>query len=765
MEDDVIVCLSCHKIENSKTMMEKETAHTRPDIVDDSVDVSGDDSDDDSVVLAEEHSDRLTSTKTGGEDERRTLGRKETRAVSVLRFIVIVVIASAAALVATGVYIFTRGSEEDEFETQFAAHSNRVVESFQDSVELKLGAIDALSILTTSHALSTGATFPNVTIPNFEVHGASTRILADALLLFWMPLVTDETRDGWEEFSVANQNQLITSFIAETTLRDAQDELYESDRRLQALGEFHENIYGVGEDGSAVDKPEGSGPFLPLWQMSPALPLPELLNVNLLDISSSAGSYNEVLRSKEAVLGASNDLTDGEDAIFNVFLANGQYRASMEEYDERSPITSMAYPVFDSFGADREVVGVLATNLYWRLYFEDILPPDANGIICVLENTFNQTSTYAIYGPDVKYLGPGDLHDSRFDYLEVVDEVTNYVQARSSRETRSYTSVDLNSEYNRYTLRVYPSRTMENDYVTSTPVVFASIVAFIFVFTSLVFVSYDWLVQRRQKVVMDKAVKSGAIVSSLYPEVVRDRLFEEKEKAPVKDNMWKSSMYGAKAFEKPVEPANKARPIADNFLNTTVLFADIVGFTSWSSKRQPTEVFELLETLYHTFDEIAARHGVFKVETIGDCYMAVTGVPEPQDDHAVRMVKFARDCMIIMAPQVLVSLQDQLGKDTADLGFRVGLHSGSVTAGVLRGSKSRFQLFGDTVNTASRMESNGSKGRLHISQTTADELTKAGKAHWLTPREDKIVAKGKGEMQTYWVTWKSFTTATKSINL
>jgi class 3 adenylate cyclase len=125
-------------------------------------------------------------------------------------------------------------------------------------------------------------------------------------------------------------------------------------------------------------------------------------------------------------------------------------------------------------------------------------------------------------------------------------------------------------------------------------------------------------------------------------------------------------------------------------------------------------------------------------------------------------VKFARDCMIIVAPQVLVSLQDQLGKDTADLGFRVGLHSGSVTAGVLRGSKSRFQLFGDTVNTASRMESNGSKGRLHISQTTADELKKAGKAHWLTPREDKILAKGKGEMQTYWVASKSFTTATKS---
>jgi class 3 adenylate cyclase len=142
--------------------------------------------------------------------------------------------------------------------------------------------------------------------------------------------------------------------------------------------------------------------------------------------------------------------------------------------------------------------------------------------------------------------------------------------------------------------------------------------------------------------------------------------------------------------------------------------------------------------------------------------MAVTGLPEPQEDHAVRMVKFARECMIVKAPQVLRKLAVQLGGDTAELGFRVGLQSGSVTGGILRGSKSRFQLFGDTVNTASRMESNGMKGRLHVSQTTADELTKAGKSHWLIPREDKIVAKGKGEMQIYWLTGRSSETRKNS---
>lgn len=88
----------------------------------------------------------------------------------------------------------------------------------------------------------------------------------------------------------------------------------------------------------------------------------------------------------------------------------------------------------------------------------------------------------------------------------------------------------------------------------------------------------------------------------------------------------------------------------------------------------------------------------FKVETIGDCYVAATGLPEPQADHAIRICRFSHACMKKMNI-LLAGLAESLGKDTTDLSLRVGLHSGSVTGGVLRGDKSRFQLFGDTMNT------------------------------------------------------------------
>ena len=145
----------------------------------------------------------------------------------------------------------------------------------------------------------------------------------------------------------------------------------------------------------------------------------------------------------------------------------------------------------------------------------------------------------------------------------------------------------------------------------------------------------------------------------------------------------------------------ETKPIADLFPHTTVMFADIAGFTAWSSVREPSQVFTLLETVYRAFDAVAKRRRVFKVETVGDCYVAVTGLPEPRKDHAIVMARFSRECLDKFN-ELAKKLEITLGPDTGDLAMRVGLHSGPVTAGVLRGDKSRFQLFGDTVNTGKK---------------------------------------------------------------
>jgi len=207
-------------------------------------------------------------------------------------------------------------------------------------------------------------------------------------------------------------------------------------------------------------------------------------------------------------------------------------------------------------------------------------------------------------------------------------------------------------------------------------------VAMVFVFTAFMFLIYDRLVERRQHVVLNRAATSTAIVSSLFPKNVRERLMQDNQKERKRKDkqggLLAAPHHRLKSFLTNSGGEGEAKdfglqPIADLFPHTTVLFADIAGFTAWSSTREPAQVFILLQTLYQAFDVLAKKRKVFKVETIGDSYVAVTGLPEPQARHAVIMARFAGECMIKLQ-EIVTELEVSLGPDTGDLSMRFGLH-------------------------------------------------------------------------------------------
>ncbi len=184
---------------------------------------------------------------------------------------------------------------------------------------------------------------------------------------------------------------------------------------------------------------------------------------------------------------------------------------------------------------------------------------------------------------------------------------------------------------------------------------------------------------------------------------------------------------------------NDPSAIAERFNDTTILFADIVGFTAMSSSISPEELVQMLNTIFSAFDLLAEKHHLEKIKTIGDAYLVVGGLPERRADHAQAIAAMAIDMM-----EALEEINRQRGKD---LKIRVGIHSGPVIAGVLGTKKFLYDLWGDAVNTASRMESSGVPGAIQVSEGTYALI----KDDYLMESRGTIEVKGKGSMKTYFL--------------
>ncbi len=177
--------------------------------------------------------------------------------------------------------------------------------------------------------------------------------------------------------------------------------------------------------------------------------------------------------------------------------------------------------------------------------------------------------------------------------------------------------------------------------------------------------------------------------------------------------------------------------IADGFAEVTVVFADIVGFTELSQTLDPASLVKMLNRIFSAFDDLAGRYGLEKIKTIGDCYMVASGLPSARPDHAQAAARMALGMRAAL---------DAVNKEEGyTLRIRIGLHSGPVVAGVIGKSKFIYDLWGDTVNTASRMESSGIPDEIQVTRATYDRLKDEFD---LEPR-GTIKVKGKGDMETF----------------
>ncbi|MGQ4650397.1 adenylate/guanylate cyclase domain-containing protein [Lyngbya aestuarii] len=191
--------------------------------------------------------------------------------------------------------------------------------------------------------------------------------------------------------------------------------------------------------------------------------------------------------------------------------------------------------------------------------------------------------------------------------------------------------------------------------------------------------------------------------------------------------------------------------LAEYIEEATILFADIVGFTPLAARMPPIELVNLLNEIFSTFDQLAEKHCLEKIKTIGDAYMVAGGLPTPSGGYATAV---ASSCIVACTADLALAMQEAITRFSNDLGemfqIRIGISIGSVVAGVIGIKKFSYDLWGDAVNIASRMEAQGIPGKIQVTTATYERL----KEQYLLEKRGTILVKGKGKMTTYWLTGK-----------
>jgi hypothetical protein len=425
-----------------------------------------------------------------------------------------------------------------------------------------------LSASVTASAQMTNSVFPYLTQDYFEISGGYVDGLGGIMATAFAPIVEAEEVAEWESYSVANQGWIEEAANIKMDHPGHRDPMHgtiqdhEDDRRLVEDGASSSGITPYiwkWENGTQTRQTSQPGQLIaPLWQISPAAA--PAVNVDLFSDERISSLYSKMLEKKYSIISQAYAIGDLFDFLFDP-----------EEKDRKSnPHAFIMEPVYDSFEEDPEVVGVLVAVTAWENLFDRLLAEGTNGIICVITDTCGNDITYELNGPRSVYLGPTDAHDPSFD------DFGEHVQIEVH-------DIDHVKDLCVHTLHIYPSKTFRESYDTNEPMIYTCVVVVAFVVTAILLFIYDRLVTRRQNKTMDSALKTSVLVSSLFPENVRDRVLDDAQ--AYKGKMFASDDEGNHYSVEQSGKICKARPIADFFPDSTVMFADIAGFTGWSSTR------------------------------------------------------------------------------------------------------------------------------------------------------------------------------------
>jgi hypothetical protein len=444
------------------------------------------------------------------------------------------------------------------FAIKYYDYAEEVVAVSTSTALSTFSALQSFSKTITSLVDFAAMEWPLVSVPHFEQRGSDYLASNGADLIVFAPLVSEAKRILWEPFATEHQGWIQDglNFLAKKEGRND----------VATAIPIREDIWRQ-RNGMPV-RDSSAGPYIPLWQTYPP-PKDSSTNLNLVSHPTFNRLIDVAVSTRKAVL---------SETLENEII----YGVSNDQLD---PTGVVLQPVFRDFSDDSEIVAFLGVVIPWGVYFQNVLYEGAHPIICVLKNKCGEhhagAFTFRIEGPRAVFLGKGDLHSSEFDGMEVSSVFDDFHY--------NYTAHGL-ARHCDYSLHIYPSSEMKTEIKTAMPIIATIAVICVFAFTSFVFIIYDSMVNAQATRLKAQATRTTAIINTLFPTEVHDRLFgaDVSAKSHSSRRGRRRSIGGSQAFhltkylsdesktssetESEPEP-DKPKPIADLFPEATVMYA------------------------------------------------------------------------------------------------------------------------------------------------------------------------------------------------
>ena len=530
--------------------------------------------------------------------------------ISATRLFLAITIIIVVSVIGSTSYKLLRSIEEKSFQDQYTSiHdvvSIRVNKDFTDLIGTSL----TLANRYTTEFSSFQASQYLIDQTAFESQYAQLGQLSVARALSFNPMIVPGSSSAWESWAA---NEITSS-------SNSYDDGNKVNNQIKIFKKVNGVVLATSQNSDCSSDPNHNV-YFPVWQIAP--------------ISSNTKAIMFDLHSEYNRCKALNDVIDSLDTAVTDII----------QLVQDGTLTRPSSIIFQPVIINGQLKGTTSVVFSWDSFFQDMIPNSIDSLYLVLTSP-SQTFTWEITNGRIKLLGKGYLHDKKFDkYMKVI-------------EIEHIGSMDFD-------LYIYPSKKYTESFYTTQPQQFTIAIVLVIALIAFFFIVLDYLNYKNSNKLEQEINFKGGIIDQLFPSNVQKKLFRRRSvSSPHKHKSnngcfecvnRKSSLDHSSRLSSFLNISNHKQeqeilfdnpePIADYYESATVLFADLVGFTNWSSNKSPNDVFRLLEGLFRSFDHYARLRGVFKVETIGDCYMAVTSIPNRTENHADTMADFALDIM------------------------------------------------------------------------------------------------------------------------